>query len=139
MSISVKAEEGATTNTANAVIATGSENIYQVAGGLSVTADAVGDKDKTATVNGVEYTYDASISKTTTSARAFTVNGGSMIVDVDGKLTIAATAEQGETRNFAQGMAVDDTTIKVHTTGAIDIKARHVDGDLPNLWQRIWL
>lgn len=123
LSISVKAEEGATTNTANAVIATGSENIYQVAGGLSVTAAAVGDKDKTATVNGVEYTYDASISKTTTSARAFTVNGGSMIVDVDGKLTIAATAEQGETRNFAQGMAVDNTTIKVHTTGAIDIKA----------------
>lgn len=90
---------------------------------MSVTAAAVGDKDKTATVNGVEYTYDASISKTTTSARAFTVNGGSMIVDVDGKLTIAATAEQGETRNFAQGMAVDNTTIKVHTTGAIDIKA----------------
>lgn len=51
-----------------------------------------------------------------------------MLVDVAGKLIVVATADKGEVKNWAQGMAVDNTTVQVHTTGAISIKATAATG-----------
>lgn len=46
-----------------------------------------------------------------------------MLVDVAGKLIVVATADKGEAKNFAQGMAFDNTAVRVHTTDAINITA----------------
>ena len=51
-----------------------------------------------------------------------------MLVDVAGKLIVVATADKGEAKNFAQGMAFDNTAVRVHTTDAINITATAAAG-----------
>lgn len=133
LAISALAQDAATTNTAKAVTATNSNNVYAVTGDFSVTATATGDVDLPTAAAGTNpaFDYKANVTDTKSEATAFTVNGGSMLVDVAGKLTIAATATKGENTNFAQGMALDNTTVRVHTTDAINITATAADSD----WQ----
>lgn len=99
----------------------------QLKGDFTVTATAAGDvnsADYATGDGGTTWTgYKAAATNTKTDATGFTINGGSMIADVTGKFTVEAKADGGETKNLAQGMAVDNTTVKVHTTGAIEIKA----------------
>lgn len=124
LAISALAQDGAGTNTAIAVISSeNSADVYQIKGNLNVTANAIGDIDRKETIDGVEYTYDASKTNTTSEAKAFKLNESSMFIDVAGDLSIEAAAAKGEAKNFAQGMQVYNTTVGVHTTGAIDIKA----------------
>ncbi len=124
LAISALAQDGAGTNTAIAVISSeNSADVYQIKGNLNVTANAIGDIDRKETIDGVEYTYDASKTNTTSEAKAFKLNENSMFIDVAGDLSIEAAAAKGEAKNFAQGMQVYNTTVGVHTTGAIDIKA----------------
>lgn len=133
LAISAEAQGAATTNNAVAVKATDSNNIYAVTGDFTVNAAATGDVDLQTPASGSEpaFDYKADATATTSTATAFTVNGGSMLVDVAGKLTIAATAAEGETKNFAQGMALDNTAVRVHTTDAIAITATAAD----STWQ----
>lgn len=124
LAISALAQDGAGTNTAIAVFSSeNSADVYQIKGNLNVTANAIGDIDRKETIDGVEYTYDASKTNTTSEAKAFKLNESSMFIDVAGDLSIEAAAAKGEAKNFAQGMQVYNTTVGVHTTGAIDIKA----------------
>lgn len=130
MAISAEAKGAAVTNNAVAVKATDSNNIYAVTGGFTVNAAATGDVDLQTPASGSEpaFDYRADATTTTSTATAFTVNGGSMLVDVAGKLTVVATADKGEARNFAQGMAFDNTAVRVHTTDAINITATAAAG-----------
>lgn len=130
LAISAEAQGATVTNNAVAVKATDSNNIYVVTGDFTVNAAATGDVDLQTPASGSEpaFDYKADATVTTSTATAFTVNGGSMLVDVAGKLTVAATAAEGETKNFAQGMALDNTAVRVHTTDAINITATAVAG-----------
>lgn len=130
LAISAEAKGAAVTNNAVAVEATDSNNIYAVTGNFTVNAAATGDVDLQTPASGSEpaFDYKADATATTSTATAFTVNGGSMLVDVAGKLTIAATADKGEAKNFAQGMAFDNTAVRVHTTDAINITATAAAG-----------
>ena len=130
LAISAEAQGATVTNNAVAVKATDSNNIYVVTGDFTVNAAATGDVDLQTPASGSEpaFDYKADATATTSTATAFTVNGGSMLVDVAGKLTVAATAAEGETKNFAQGMALDNTAVRVHTTDAINITATAVAG-----------
>lgn len=130
LAISAEAKGAAVTNNAVAVEATDSNNIYVVTGDFTVNAAATGDVDLQTPASGSEPTFDykADATATTSTATAFTVNGGSMLVDVAGKLIVVATADKGEAKNFAQGMAFDNTAVRVHTTDAINITATAVAG-----------
>ena len=127
LTIAAKAENAAELNSAKAVTAVKSDSVYAVKGDFTVTATAAGDvnsADYATGDGGTTWTgYKAAATNTKTDATGFTINGGSMIADVTGKFTVEAKADGGETKDLAQGMAVDNTTVKVHTTGAIDIKA----------------
>ncbi len=125
LAISAEAKGAAVTNNAVAVEATDSNNIYVVTGDFTVNAAATGDVDLQTPASGSEpaFDYKADATATTSTATAFTVNGGSMLVDVAGKLIVIATADKGEAKNFAQGMAFDNTAVRVHTTDAINITA----------------
>ena len=130
LAISAEAKGAAVTNNAVAVEATDSNNIYAVTGDFTVNAAAKGDVDLQTPASGSEpaFDYKADATTTTSTATAFTVNGGSMLVDVAGKLTVVATADKGEAKNFAQGMAFDNTAVRVHTTDAINITATAAAG-----------
>lgn len=130
LAISAEAKGAAVTNNAVAVEATDSNNIYVVTGDFTVNAAATGDVDLQTPASGSEPTFDYKddATATTSTATAFTVNGGSMLVDVAGKLIVVATADKGEAKNFAQGMAFDNTAVRVHTTDAINITATAVAG-----------
>lgn len=130
LAISAEAKGAALTNNAVAVEATDSNNIYAVTGNFTVNAAATGDVDLQTPASGSEpaFDYKADATTTTSTATAFTVNGGSMLVDVAGKLTVVATADKGEAKNFAQGMAFDNTAVRVHTTDAINITATAAAG-----------
>ena len=132
LAISAEAKGAAVTNNAVAVEATDSNNIYAVTGNFTVNAAATGDVDLQTPASGSEpaFDYKADATTTTSTATAFTVNGGSMLVDVAGKLTVVATADKGEAKNFAQGMAFDNTAVRVHTTDAINITATAAAGAL---------
>lgn len=125
LAISAEAKGAAVTNNAVAVEAIDSNNIYAVTGDFTVNAAATGDVDLQTPASGSEpaFDYKADATATTSTATAFTVNGGSMLVDVAGKLIVVATADKGEAKNFAQGMAFDNTAVRVHTTDAINITA----------------
>ena len=43
-------------------------------------------------------------------------------------MIVVATADKGEAKNFAQGMAFDNTAVRVHTTDAINITATAAAG-----------
>lgn len=130
LAISAEAKGAAVTNNAVAVEATDSNNIYVVTGDFTVNAAATGDVDLQTPASGSEpaFDYKADATATTSTATAFTVNGGSMLVDVAGKLIVVATADKGEEKNFAQGMAFDNTAVRVHTTDAINITATAAAG-----------
>lgn len=130
LAISAEAKGAAVTNNAVAVEATDSNNIYVVTGDFTVNAAATGDVDLQTPASGSEpaFDYKADATATTSTATAFTVNGGSMLVDVAGKLIVVATADKGEAKNFAQGMAFDNTAVRVHTTDAINITATAATG-----------
>lgn len=130
LAISAEAKGAAVTNNAVAVEATDSNNIYVVTGDFTVNAAATGDVDLQTPASGSEpaFDYKADATATTSTATAFTVNGGSMLVDVAGKLIVVATADKGEAKNFAQGMAFDNTAVRVHTTDAINIIATAAAG-----------
>lgn len=130
LAISAEAKGAAVTNNAVAVEATDSNNIYAVTGDFTVNAAATGDVDLQTPASGSEpaFDYKADATATTSTATAFTVNGGSMLVDVAGKLIVVATADKGEAKNFAQGMAFDNTAVRVHTTDAINITATAATG-----------
>lgn len=130
LAISAEAKGAAVTNNAVAVEAKDSNNIYAVTGDFTVNAAATGDVDLQTPASGSEpaFDYKADATTTTSTATAFTVNGGSMLVDVAGKLTVVATADKGEAKNFAQGMAFDNTAVRVHTTDAINITATAAAG-----------
>ena len=130
LAISAEAKGAAVTNNAVAVEATDSNNIYAVTGNFTVNAAATGDVDLQTPASGSEpaFDYKADATTTTSTATAFTVNGGSMLVDVAGKLIVVATADKGEAKNFAQGMAFDNTAVRVHTTDAINITATAAAG-----------
>lgn len=130
LAISAEAKGAAVTNNAVAVEATDSNNIYAVTGDFTVNAAATGDVDLQTPASGSEpaFDYKADATATTSTATAFTVNGGSMLVDVAGKLIVVATADKGEAKNFAQGMAFDNTAVRVHTTDAINITATAAAG-----------
>lgn len=130
LAISAEAKGAAVTNNAVAVEATDSNNIYAVTGDFTVNAAATGDVDLQTPASGSEpaFDYKADATVTTSTATAFTVNGGSMLVDVAGKLIVVATADKGEAKNFAQGMAFDNTAVRVHTTDAINITATAAAG-----------
>lgn len=130
LAISAEAKGAAVTNNAVAVEATDSNNIYAVTGDFTVNAAATGDVDLQTPASGSEpaFDYKADATATTSTATAFTVNSGSMLVDVAGKLIVVATADKGEAKNFAQGMAFDNTAVRVHTTDAINITATAAAG-----------
>ena len=130
LAISAEAKGAAGTNNAVAVEATDSNNIYVVTGDFTVNAAATGDVDltKDAANSNPKFEYKADKTSTTSIAKAFVINGGSMLADIDGKLEIEAAADKGEAKNWAQGMAVDNTTVQVHTTDAISIKATAATG-----------
>ena len=130
LAISAEAKGAAVTNNAVAVEATDSNNIYAVTGDFTVNAAATGDVDltKDAANSNPKFEYKADKTSTTSIAKAFVINGGSMLADIDGKLEIEAAADKGEAKNWAQGMAVDNTTVQVHTTDAISIKATAATG-----------
>ena len=130
LAISAEAKGAAVTNNAVAVEATDSNNIYVVTGDFTVNAAATGDVDLQTPASGSEpaFDYKADATATTSTATAFTVNGGSMLVDVAGKLIVVATADKGEAKNFAQGMAFDNTAVRVHTTDALNITATAAAG-----------
>lgn len=130
LAISAEAKGAAVTNNAVAVEATDSNNIYVVTGDFTVNAAATGDVDltKDAANSNPKFEYKADKTSTTSIAKAFVINGGSMLADIDGKLEIKAAADKGEAKNWAQGMAVDNAAVQVHTTGAISIKATAATG-----------
>ena len=130
LAISAEAKGAAFTNNAVAVEATDSNNIYAVTGDFTANAAATGDVDLQTPASGSEpaFDYKADATATTSTATAFTVNSGSMLVDVAGKLIVVATADKGEAKNFAQGMAFDNTAVRVHTTDAINITATAAAG-----------
>ena len=126
LEISAEAKDASETNTATAVKADGSKNVYAITGDMTVKAAATGDVDLTTAAAGTnpEFVYKANETKTTAAAAtAFDVNGGTMDVVVDGKLTVEAFSDKGETSNTSTAIKVDNTVVNVHTSGAIDIKA----------------
>lgn len=125
LTISVEAKDASKTNTATAVKADGSKNVYAIKGDMTVKAAATGDVDLTISALGTnpEFVYEANKTKTTTAATAFDVKGGTMDVVVDGKLTVEALSDKGETSNTSTAIKVDNTVVNVHSSGAIDIKA----------------
>lgn len=125
LTISVEAKDASKTNTATAVKVDGSKNVYAIKGDMTVKAAATGDVDLTISALGTnpEFVYEANKTKTTTAATAFDVKGGTMDVVVDGKLTVEALSDKGETSNTSTAIKVDNTVVNVHSSGAIDIKA----------------
>lgn len=130
LAISAEAKDASVNNEAYAVSAAESDNAYVVKGDFKITAKATGDVDLTtaATTSNPKFEYKANQTSTTSIAKAFVINGGSMLADIDGKLEIKAAADKGEAKNWAQGMAVDNAAVQVHTTGAISIKATAATG-----------
>lgn len=130
LAISAEAKDASVNNEAYAVSAAESDNAYVVKGDFKITAKATGDVDLTtaAANSNPKFEYKADKTSTTSIAKAFVINGGSMLADIDGKLEIKAAADKGEAKNWAQGMAVDNTTVQVHTTDSISIKATAATG-----------
>lgn len=126
LTISADAQEGSTTVTAKAVVSVNSVNVYQVQNDFKITATAVGDKDRTETVNNVEYTYSGSDTSTRATAVGLELTGGSMVAEVGGSVTIKASTDWAG-GNVATGVkAAEGAVIAVHSAGAMDISAEVV-------------
>lgn len=126
LAIEAKAKNAAITNNALAVNALNSTSVYAVKGDFTVTATATGDvnsADYVTTDGGTTWTgYKAAATDTTTNADGFIIKGGSLLIDA-GSFSVTAETEGGENGSLSRGMLVNDMTVKVHTTGAIEIKA----------------
>lgn len=126
LTISADAQEGSAYVTAKAVVSVNSVNVYQVQNDFKITATAVGDKDRTETVNNVEYTYSGAGTSTSATAVGLELTGGSMVAEVGGSVTIKASTDWAG-GNVATGVkAAEGAVIAVHSAGAMDISAEVV-------------
>ena len=126
LTISADAQEGSAYVTAKAVVSANSVNVYQVQNDLKITATAVGDQDRTETVDEVEYTYSGSSTSTQATAVGLELTGGSMVAEVRGTVTIEASTDWAG-GNIATGIKADEgAVIAVHSAGAMDISAEVV-------------
>lgn len=125
LAIEAKAKNAAITNNALAVNALNSTSVYSVKGVFTIKATATGDVNANYATNdgGTTWTgYKAAATDTTTNADGFIIKGGSLLIDA-GSFSVTAETEGGEKGSLSRGMLVNDMTVKVHTTGAIEIKA----------------
>ena len=133
LDITVTAKDAATTNTAQAIDANNSQNLYIVEGKLTVNAIALGDADLTTVASGTNpaFGYDASLTDTTTIATAFNTVGGKMTImtgagiDITAKAGVDAAGNvvAGEIANNADAMKIDSTDVILYSEGAINITA----------------
>lgn len=133
LDITVTAKDAATTNTAQAIDANNSKNIYIVEGKLTVNATALGDVDLKTFASGTNPTFDysANLTDTTNIATAFNTVGGKMTIMTGAGIDITAKAGVDENGNFAAGeiannadaMKIDGTEVILYSEGAINIAA----------------
>lgn len=133
LDITVTAKDAATTNTAQAIDANNSKNIYIVEGKLTVTAIALGDADLNTAASGTNpvFDYSADETDTTTIATAFNTVGGKMTIMTGAGIDITAKAGvdaddnvvAGEVANNADAMKIDGTEVIIASAGAINITA----------------
>lgn len=133
LDITVTAKDAATTNTAQAIDANNSQNLYIVEGKLTVNAIALGDANLTTVASGTNpaFGYDASLTDTTTIATAFNTVGGKMTImtgagiDITAKAGVDAAGNvvAGEIANNADAMKIDSTDVILYSEGAINITA----------------
>lgn len=117
LEISAKAENASATNTAAAVYAKEAVIDYQVAGKLTIDAQAIGDIDS------ADGTYGAVHSTNTKSkATALKLMGSKMSVLAD-SLEVKAFTDKGDGLNNSNAITAYDSVIDVHTAGAIKIEA----------------
>lgn len=117
LEISAKAENASATNTAAAVYAKEAVIDYQVAGKLTIDAQAIGDIDS------ADGTYGAVHSTNTKStATALKLMGSKMSVLAD-SLEVKAFTDKGDGSNVSNAITAFDSAIDVHTAGAIKIEA----------------
>lgn len=117
LEISAKAENASATNTAAAVYAKEAVIDYQVAGKLTIDAQAIGDIDS------ADGTYGAVHSTNTKStATALKLMGSKMSVMAD-SLEVKAFTDKGDGLNNSNAITAYDSVIDVHTAGAIKIEA----------------
>ena len=117
LEISAKAENASATNTAAAVYAKKAVIDYQVAGKLTIDAQAIGDIDS------ADGTYGAVHSTNTKStATALKLMGSKMSVMAD-SLEVKAFTDKGDGLNDSNAITAYDSVIDVHTAGAIKIEA----------------
>lgn len=126
LTISADAQEGSSAVTAKAVVSTNSVNVYQVQNDLKITATAVGDQDRTETVDEVEYTYSGSSTSTQATAVGLELTGGSMVAEVGGTVTIEASTDWAGSNTATGIKAAEGAVIAVHSAGAMDISAEVV-------------
>ena len=117
LEISAKAENASATNTAAAVYAKEAVIDYQVAGKLTIDAQAIGDIDS------ADGTYGA-VHSTNTKSKATALNlmGCKMSVMAD-SLEVKAFTDKGDGSNVSNAITAFDSAIDVHTAGAIKIEA----------------
>lgn len=117
LEISTKAENTSATNTAAVVYAKEAVIDYQVAGKLTIDAQAIGDIDS------ADGTYGAVHSTNTKStATALKLMGSKMSVMAD-SLEVKAFTDKGDGLNNSNAITAYDSVIDVHTAGAIKIEA----------------
>ena len=126
LTISADAQEGSSAVTAKAVVSTNSVNVYQVQNDLKITATAVGDQDRTETVDEVEYTYSGSSTSIQATAVGLELTGGSMVAEVGGTVTIEASTDWAGSNTATGIKAAEGAVIAVHSAGAMDISAEVV-------------
>lgn len=126
LTISADAQEGSSAVTAKAVVSANSVNVYQVQNDLTITATAVGDKDRTEEVNDVEYTYSGAGTSTSATAVGLELTGGSMVAEVGGTVTIKASTDWAGSNTATGIKAAEGAVIAVHSAGAMDISAEVV-------------
>lgn len=126
LTISADAQEGSSAVTAKAVVSANSVNVYQVQNDLKITATAVGDQDRTETVDEVEYTYSGSSTSTQATAVGLELTGGSMVAEVGGTVTIEASTDWAGSNTATGIKAAEGAVIAVHSAGAMDISAEVV-------------
>lgn len=133
LDITVTAKDAAVTNTAQAIDANNSQNIYIVEGKLTVNAIALGDADLNTFASGTNpaFDYSADETDTTTIATAFNTVGGKMTImtgagiDITAKAGVDAAGNvvAGEIANNADAMKIDGTDVILYSEGAINITA----------------
>lgn len=134
LDITVTAKDAAVTNTAQAIDANDSNNLYIVEGKLTVNAIALGDADLTTADSGTNpaFGYKADETDTTTTATAFNTVGGKMTIMTGAGIDITAKAGvdaddnvvAGEIANNADAMKIDGTDVILYSEeGAINITA----------------